>query len=232
MDKIKLLLSGKIVDFELKELVALVRDLNFYNINTLLMQQSMNGKYVCKVDSNTVKGVEKMSEKYKSWIESLKDSPIGSYEHNCYLCHKYDWLYPRNIFGLIVSDYDYSYTLLDDMPVGWKKAFGLKFCEEIQEALDKTNETNFEILQIKEKYGSLRFYCKPTTKEVYKVIKKYEKLSERTCINCGAPATRITTDWINPWCDECLPIEGDVSLGRKAQSVSIEDWFKEVEDEL
>ena len=37
-----------------------------------------------------------------------------------------------------------------------------------------------------------------------KIIPKYEELSYHTCINCGKPATKRSTGWICPYCDDCI----------------------------
>lgn len=130
-------------------------------------------------------------------------------EYNKQLCEKYPFLLPRNRWtGKVPADYDYSYTELDDMPDGWRKAFGEKMCEEIKQELEEKGILHqYRISQIKEKYGELCWYdfgC--TTKILREIIPKYEKLSTRTCIKCGKPATRITLGWISPYCDDCCPI--------------------------
>lgn len=57
------------------------------------------------------------------------------------------------------EDYDYSYTMLDDMPDGWRKAFGEELCEAIREELIKVGLLDqYRIIQIKEKYGELVWY--------------------------------------------------------------------------
>lgn len=128
-------------------------------------------------------------------------------EYNKQLIAKYPWLVPHNEFtDKIIEDYDYSYTELDDMPDGWRKAFGEQMCEEIQQALNMMEPdvaNTFRIMQIKEKYGSLHFYTNWLTDQIREIIYRYEKLSEHTCISCGAPATQVSLGWIDPWCDEC-----------------------------
>ena len=121
------------------------------------------------------------------------------------LCKEYPFLKPRNRWtGKLVEDYDYSYTELDDMPLGWRIAFGEKLLKELKVALgDHLNK--YRIVQIKEKYGYLRWYDFGHTEEAYEVISKYSKLSETTCIVCGKPATKITRGWISPYCDEHFP---------------------------
>lgn len=142
------------------------------------------------------------------------------------LCEKYPFLVPRNRFsGEVVKDYDYSYTELDAMPDGWRKAFGEQICEEIQKELSLLPEKarlDYRITQIKEKYGSLCWYCNWYTDEISKIIRKYERISERTCIKCGAPATKISLGWISPWCDECAK-----EVIKCDNLMNIEDYFNE-----
>jgi hypothetical protein len=101
-----------------------------------------------------------------------------------------------------------SYTELDAMPYGWRKAFGIQMCKDIKNAL--INELgykglfNYRISQIKEKFGSLRWYDNGGTKNIHNIIDKYEDLSYKTCINCGKPATKISQGWISPYCDDCI----------------------------
>ena len=129
-------------------------------------------------------------------------------EYNKQLIEQYPFLMPYNIWtGKPLENYSYDFTWLDDMPNGWRKAFGLQMCEEIKQALlEEGGEqllNEYRIDQIKEKFGYLRWYDNWTTKKVQEVIRKYEDLSARTCINCGKPATKISRGWICPWCDDC-----------------------------
>ena len=63
-------------------------------------------------------------------------------------------------------------------------------------------------MQIKEKYGSLRLYYCSLPEDLYNEVEawenKYVNLSEKICINCGKPATHMTTGWINYICEDCL----------------------------
>lgn len=137
-------------------------------------------------------------------------------KYNKQLIAKYPWLLPRNVWtDEIVKDYDYSYTLLDDMPDGWRAAFGEQMCEEIQQVLNKFSSEvaeKFRITQIKEKFGGLRFYTNWSTVEIDKIIDKYENISYSTCIRCGSPAKWITKGWISPFCDNCKPDENCVEI--------------------
>jgi len=88
-------------------------------------------------------------------------------KQNKKLVQLYPWLLPHNRWTDKVSeDYDYSYTELDGLEPGWKIAFGLDLCEEIQACLNQLpseQAAKFRIVQIKEKYASLRFYTNWST---------------------------------------------------------------------
>ena len=119
------------------------------------------------------------------------------------LVEEYPFLMPHNRFtDEIPDDYDYTYTELDDMPDGWRKAFGEQMCAEIKEALGPDVD-DYRVIQIKEKYGQLRWYGMNSNEKVFEIIDKYSKLSEHTCVSCGAPATKVSLGWICPWCDTC-----------------------------
>lgn len=112
--------------------------------------------------------------------------------------NKYKWFYTT----------PYSFTELDFMPYGWRKNFGIQMCEEIREELIKNNFLNeYRIIEIKEKYGELRWYDGgiPKDSKVWDIIEKYTELSHHVCINCGRPAEIINNNgWYEPICDKCL----------------------------
>lgn len=123
-------------------------------------------------------------------------------------------------------------TELYNMPTGWRIAFGEKICEEIQNELDKLDSkiaNDYRILQIKEKFGTLRWYSNWYTDKMNDIIEKYERLSERTCIRCGAPATKISKGWISPWCDKCAE-KNNVKNYWTVDEYFNDDYEKEQED--
>jgi len=59
------------------------------------------------------------------------------------------------------------------------------------------------ILQIKEKFGGLRFYIGSGTQEIHDIISKYEDLSYETCETCGETAeVRRDIGWYRTLCDK------------------------------
>ena len=131
----------------------------------------------------------------------------------------FDWI---NDYPLQVLHCFTDYTELDAMPEGWRKVFGLEMCKEIRAALYKQDGLKaifaYRIEQIKEKFGTLRWYDAHSTHEIQEIIRKYEELSAHTCINCGATATWISKGWISPYCDKCI---GDTSYATKIEDTEI-----------
>ena len=159
-------------------------------------------------------------------------------EENRRLCSLYPFLVPYNRFSGIkiteaknggywpkepdkIPEYDYEYTELDDMPQGWRKAFGEQMCKEIYNALNRRGGALavnlYQIREIKEKFGELRWYDFNGNLETDAIISKYEDISSRTCIVCGKPATKISKGWISPYCDHCAKVLG--KKGTKFKSI-------------
>lgn len=111
-----------------------------------------------------------------------------------------------------------------DIPDGWYKAFGEDMIEELNKILIKYNLVNsYEILQIKEKFGQLRWYGAGVSEEAWdeygKWLSKYEELSSNTCIKCGKDATHMSKGWILPLCDNCGTREAKVEVGNTVECV-------------
>lgn len=161
---------------------------------------------------------------------------LSTYDENKHLIERYPFLMPRNRFtDETPVEFDYRYTELDSMPCGWRKAFGEQMCEEIREELLRINcIDSYRIIDIKEKYGVLRWYGtlvrrdpRHDTKTLHSIIQKYEALSARTCIKCGEPATKVSVGWISPYCDVCAE-----KIDGYEQFMLIDEWFAECEEEL
>lgn len=79
-------------------------------------------------------------------------------------------------------------------------------CEGIEKELKnikKEIEYPFEVFQVKEKFGGLRFYTNWSTDEIYKLINEAEDKSYTICEQCGKPGTVRDGGWITTLCDEC-----------------------------
>ena len=74
-------------------------------------------------------------------------------------------------------------------------------CEDI-EKLNPPDD--FEVHQVKEKFGGLRFYIGVATDEIFNCIHQAETESYKTCEICGSK-DNVTSEgrWIETLCKEC-----------------------------
>lgn len=169
------------------------------------------------------------SEALRKTYEVLGSDYTEEQLNNWILVVKYPFLIPRYDWsGEIIEDYDYTSTYLDDIPVGWKIAFGEMMCEEIKQELVRCNYLDeFRIIQAKEKFGQARIYTngEPIGCKVQQIIDKYSVLSQNICIICGKPDVPITNNgWISPYCKKCFTAPSD--WYKKEHPEEVERWIE------
>lgn len=110
--------------------------------------------------------------------------------------------------------YDPDPTLQNNlMAFGWECGPGwFPLLTELSDKLDtifreKYPElmNDFRVLQVKEKFGTLRFYVSSAPQEVYDLIYEYENKSDSICESCGKPG-KLTEKhmWLQTLCEECF----------------------------
>lgn len=77
--------------------------------------------------------------------------------------------------------------------------------EKIQLELDKLEDVSeFYVVQIKEKFGGLRYYMHETNDAINALIKEAEIKAEKTCERCSEPGTiENIGNWLNCFCNKC-----------------------------
>lgn len=77
-------------------------------------------------------------------------------------------------------------------------------CEKIQGELDKLEDNSeFYVVQIKEKFGGLRFYMNKSTDAINELITQAELEADTTCEKCGDPGTiENIGNWVNCFCEK------------------------------
>jgi hypothetical protein len=77
-------------------------------------------------------------------------------------------------------------------------------CEKIEKELNEHGndpDFPFEVLQVKEKFGGLRFYTNWETKEIGDLINEAEEKSYKTCEVCGKEGELMTKGyWLQTLC--------------------------------
>jgi hypothetical protein len=76
--------------------------------------------------------------------------------------------------------------------------------EELFDKLSEIVDDGFEVLQVKEKWGTLNIYVNYGSDEIFELIRLAEKKSEITCEDCGKPGTMGSYHgWYSVRCTEC-----------------------------
>lgn len=113
--------------------------------------------------------------------------------------------YPE-VFG--VRPFDESTTLIKygfECGEGWYPTL-IELIEKISKIVKRDNLENFRAVQVKEKFGGLRFYVNNGTDEIHKLIGETELKCENICEECGAPSKirTLPSRWVTNLCDTCL----------------------------
>ncbi len=75
----------------------------------------------------------------------------------------------------------------------------------VVEYLDQYNKNSSEpikLIQVKEKFGTLRIYANKSDEELNRLINIAENLSSKTCESCGKDGRIRSGGWIRTLCDE------------------------------
>ncbi len=89
--------------------------------------------------------------------------------------------------GMFKDCFDFS------VGTGWLPLV-VSFCEHFPD---------YNIVQIKEKFGDMRLYLSEGSSAAYDFIGVLETLSSLICEDCGRPAEVKTTGWIRTLCTDC-----------------------------
>lgn len=112
--------------------------------------------------------------------------------------------------------YNFSFFRLGEPITSPFRAFGFEcgdgwfdIIKDLCERLDALNlSEEFEVNQVKEKFGGLRFYVsgveESKSEEVHSLIYEAEEKSFSVCENCGASGkTASKRDWLKTLCETC-----------------------------
>ena len=92
---------------------------------------------------------------------------------------------------------------------GWFNIVDMLCCQiqwHIEHNLKKDEageDIQVEATQIKEKFGTLRFYYHGGNEFIRGLVSMAEGISGRICEDCGAPGTQNSKGWIRTQCEPC-----------------------------
>lgn len=78
-----------------------------------------------------------------------------------------------------------------------------KLCAGIQQYVELTHCPQVEAVQVKEKFGTLRFYISGGDDAIWALIEGAEGESGTICEQCGAPGALRGGGWLFTMCDLC-----------------------------
>jgi hypothetical protein len=90
---------------------------------------------------------------------------------------------------------------------GWEPLIR-ELSEKIYSLVQKYNSTletedyKFAVIQVKEKFGGLRYYTNWHIEEIQNIINEYEGRSYSTCEECGKPGEASGKNWIVTLCPD------------------------------
>ena len=108
----------------------------------------------------------------------------------------------------LIKTYPDLYAGCFEPPSKSNMAFGFE-CGDgwfniIKDLSEKLEPMGVIASQIKEKWGSLRFYVYQGTDEAWDLIDVAEELAEKTCEECGKPGKlRSDHGWLTTQCEGC-----------------------------
>jgi hypothetical protein len=119
------------------------------------------------------------------------------------LCEKYPDIF-ENRYGNVRS-HPISFGI--ECGDGWFNILDIA-CKQIQNHCNNAREYNnkdikVKAVQVKEKFGTLRFYITGGDGFVNGVISTVEAFSAITCEDCGSPGKLYTTGWCVTQCESC-----------------------------
>lgn len=85
----------------------------------------------------------------------------------------------------------------------------------LEARVEKALEDLPTIVQVKEKFGGLRFYYNGGTPEIHGAVSMAEAMASRTCEVCGSPGERRGGDWIQTLCDSHYRAQEELAAARK-----------------
>lgn len=104
------------------------------------------------------------------------------------------------------------------MPFGFECSNGwfnliYELSKKLDEIIKKNNLKDVYASQVKEKFGTLRFYLTCGTDEIFDLVDEYERKSGDICEDCGRPGSlKSRGTWLRTQCPECQEKNGYSNL--------------------
>ena len=74
--------------------------------------------------------------------------------------------------------------------------------ESVVAAAEKETGLSFQVLQVKQKFGGVRFYTNYSNDAISRLVETAQTESIHICEVCGGHGRRRSTDWVETKCEE------------------------------
>jgi len=128
-------------------------------------------------------------------------------EEDLQLCQKYPKIFKHRNESIMETCMAWGF----ECGSGWYNIIDT-LCYQIQQHVDwksknlsEEEKESFQVIadQVKEKFGTLRFYYHGGDDFVEGLVNMAESMSSLTCERCGSPGIKRTKGWIVTLCDSC-----------------------------
>jgi hypothetical protein len=114
------------------------------------------------------------------------------------LCENFPALYQNRDRGIVKSAMTWGFCVGDGwFPIIWRLSQKLEPIAQVD---------GLRAEQVKEKFGSLRFYTNIDAPEIDAAIEEAERESARTCEKCGEPGKIGGKHWAKCLCEKCIEL--------------------------
>jgi hypothetical protein len=129
------------------------------------------------------------------------------------LCDKYPKLFANRFADMNSTAMCWGFECGD----GWYDLIDCLCCS-IQSHIDYNSDKGVSqvvVDQVKEKFGTLRFYTSGSDERINGMIRLAERLSSRICETCGAPGTIRGRHWLYTACHLHTEQQDKISAGEQ-----------------
>lgn len=136
------------------------------------------------------------------------------------LIYEFPWLAPKDDWNEPTEFYDEddAWTEVDGLPEGWKEGFLEEMLYEINDVINEYDCTEtYTVTTAIDYQGVLKWahtgYAAEARKELAAIVKKYEDISTRTCMECGREGKMYSVNGrFLVLCDLHKPHEDDIDV--------------------
>jgi hypothetical protein len=146
----------------------------------------------------------KLMERYGILFKGAED-PRQSLMYFGFACGDGWYTIIENLCGCILNEYE------NDMSQ-------FKYKLEAGKVTEEDRPEPVRVVQVKEKFGGLRFYVDAASQTIHGMIRMAEAMSYHTCEDCGNPGERRPGGWIHTFCDSCHAAYEAKRLGHLKQT--------------